>query len=75
MTRTLGARAILVTCATAIVSVIVTALVALPVTIRSANNQARTDLDQKATLVGEVLAGAKPADRENLVRKLRQQGI
>jgi signal transduction histidine kinase len=75
MIRTLSARAILVTCATAIVSVIVTALVALPVTVRSANNQARADLDQKATLIGEVLASSRPADRENLVRKLRQQGI
>jgi two-component system sensor histidine kinase BaeS len=75
MTRTLSARAILVTCATAVVSVIVTALVAVPVAVRSANDQARQGLDEKATLVGDMLAGPRPTDREALVRRLRQQGI
>jgi signal transduction histidine kinase len=75
MFRTLSARSILVTCATAVVSVIVTALVAFPVAVRSANSQARDGLIQKTALAGEVLAIAKPAERENLVTRLRQQGI
>jgi signal transduction histidine kinase len=75
MIRTFNARAILVTCATAVVSVIVTALVAFPVAVSSANTQARQGLHEKATLAGDVLAIARPADRENLVRRLRQQGI
>jgi two-component system sensor histidine kinase BaeS len=75
MIRTFRARAILVTCATAIISVIVTAAVALPVAVTSANRQARQGLDEKATIAGDVLATARPADRENLVRGLRAQGI
>src|SRR5262249_38608982 len=75
MTRTLSARAILVTCATAVVSVIVTALVAVPVAVSSANAQARQGLDEKGTLVGDMLAGPRPTDREALGRRLRQQGI
>jgi two-component system sensor histidine kinase BaeS len=75
MTRTLGARAILVTCATAVVSVIVTALVAMPVAVNSANRQLRNGLDEKAILVGEVLAGERPGERQALVNRLRQQGI
>jgi two-component system sensor histidine kinase BaeS len=75
MIRTFSARAILVTCATAVVSVIVTAAVALPVAVTAANRQARQGLDEKTTLVGEVLVSARPAERESLVRRLRQQGI
>jgi signal transduction histidine kinase len=75
MTRTLSGRAILVTCATAVVSVIVTAVVAIPVAVQWANKQARSDLDQKATLVGEVLTAARKAEREAVVARLRQQGI
>jgi signal transduction histidine kinase len=75
MIRTFTARAILVTCATAIVSVIVTAVVAFPVAVTAANTQARQGLGEKATLAGDVLTVARPADRENLVRRLRQQGI
>ncbi|MGC9665433.1 ATP-binding protein [Planosporangium sp. 12N6] len=75
MIRTFSARAILVTCVTVIVSVVVTALVAMPVAVGSANRQARQGLVDKSTLTGDVLATAHPADRENLVRRLRQQGI
>ena len=75
MTRTLGARAILVTCATAVVSVIVTTLVAMPVAIGSANRQARQGLNDKAILVGEVLADQRAAQRQAMVTRLRQQGI
>ncbi|GII23933.1 sensor histidine kinase [Planosporangium mesophilum] len=75
MIRTFSARAILVTCLTAVVSVMVTTAVALPVAVASANRQARQGLDEKATLVGDVLVSARPAERENLVRGLRQQRI
>jgi two-component system sensor histidine kinase BaeS len=75
MTKTLGARAILVTCATAVVSVIVTALVAMPVAVGSANRQARQGLNDKAILVGEVLADQRAAQRQAVVSRLRQQGI
>jgi two-component system sensor histidine kinase BaeS len=75
MIRTFTARAILVTCATAVVSVIVTALVAFPVATRSANTQARADLTQKVTIASDYLTIARPAQRQKLVRGLRQQGI
>ncbi|MGC9668679.1 HAMP domain-containing sensor histidine kinase [Planosporangium sp. 12N6] len=75
MIRTFSARAILVTCLTAVVSVIVTAAVALPVAVASANRQARQGLVEKATLVGEVFAAARPAEREALLSRLRQQRI
>src|SRR5690348_15992610 len=75
MTRTLSARAILVTCATAVVSVIVTALVALPVAVRAANSQAKVGLGEKANLVGEVLANSRRAEKEALLARLRQQKI
>jgi two-component system sensor histidine kinase BaeS len=75
MTRTLGARAILVTCTTAIISVIVTALVAFPVTVRSANQAAREGLNQKAQLAGDVLTATRAADRERVVARLRQQNV
>ena len=44
--RTLTGRAVLVTAATAVVSVIITALFAVPVAIRSVNTQVRAELDQ-----------------------------
>lgn len=75
MIRTFSARAILTTCATAVVSVIVTAAVALPVAVSSANRQAWQGLDEKTALAGDVLSGARAADRERLVRALRQQHI
>ncbi|NJC73144.1 HAMP domain-containing histidine kinase [Planosporangium thailandense] len=75
MIRTFTARSILVTCATAVVSVIVTAAVALPVAVTAANRQARQGLHDKAILTGDVLATARPAERETLVRRLRGQGI
>jgi two-component system sensor histidine kinase BaeS len=75
LTGTLTARAVVITCATAVVSVIVTALVALPVATRAANNQARADLAQKAALAVQLLAPERPAQREPTVRQLRQDGV
>jgi signal transduction histidine kinase len=73
--RTLAARVTLVTCATAVISVLVTALVAFPVASRSANDEARAGLADKADLAGEVLAAARPAQRERLVQRLRGERI
>jgi signal transduction histidine kinase len=73
--RSLTAQVILVTAATAVVSVIITALVALPIAIRSANNQARAELVEKSALAVELLASERPAVRERIVRQLRQDDI
>jgi len=73
--RTLTSRVVLVTVATAVVAVIVTALVAVPVAVRSVNNQIRAELVQKSALAVELLATERPAARERIVRQLRQDGI
>jgi signal transduction histidine kinase len=73
--RTLTARVVLVTCATAVVAVIVTALVALPVAVRDANHQARADLLEKSALAVELLATERPAQRQRIVRQLRADGV
>ncbi|GAA0810276.1 HAMP domain-containing sensor histidine kinase [Spirilliplanes yamanashiensis] len=73
--RTLTGRTVLVTCATAVVAVIVTALVAFPVAVRAAGDQARAGLDEKAALATEVLGAARPAQRQNIVRRLQRQDI
>jgi signal transduction histidine kinase len=75
ITRTLTARVVLVTCATAVVAVIVTALVALPIAVRSANNQARADLVEKSALAVELLSTERPAQRERIVNRLRKDRI
>jgi signal transduction histidine kinase len=75
LAKTLTARVVLVTCATAVVSVIVTALVALPVAVRTTNNQAGTELVEKTALAVELLATERPAQRERIVRQLRADGI
>jgi signal transduction histidine kinase len=75
MLKTLTARVVLVTCATAVVAVIVTALVALPVAVRSANDDARADLVEKSALAVELLAAERPAQRERIVRRLRADGV
>ncbi|MCW2501956.1 MAG: histidine kinase [Actinomycetia bacterium] len=75
MLRTLTARVTLVTCATALVAVLITALAAFPVAARSANDEARAGLSEKADLAGEVISAAKPVQRERLVQRLRGEGI
>ena len=72
--RTLTGRVVLVTTATAVVAVIVTALVALPIATRSANHQARAELVEKTALAVELL-DARPAQRERIVRQLRADRI
>lgn len=75
MPRTLVGRAILVTAATAVVSVIITALVALPIATRSANDAARADLADKAALAVELLGTERLAVRQRIVTGLRDDGI
>ena len=65
----------LVTAATAVVAVIVTALVALPITVRSANNAARDDLREKSALAVELLATERQVARERIVARLRADGV
>jgi signal transduction histidine kinase len=73
--RTLTGRTMLVTAATAVVSVIVTALVAFPVAIRAANNAARTDLLEKSALAVELLATERPVVRQRIVSRLQADGV
>ncbi|GAA2539846.1 HAMP domain-containing sensor histidine kinase [Winogradskya consettensis] len=75
MPRTFAGRAVLVTAATAVISVIITALVALPIAVRSANNAARADLVEKSAIAVELLATERPAARERIVARLRDDGI
>lgn len=75
MIRTLTGRVILVTVATAVVAVIVTALVAVPVAVRGQNTRLRTELVEKSALAVELLATEKQAARERIVRSLRRDGI
>lgn len=73
---TLTARAVVVTTLAALVSVLVTALVAFPVAIQKTNSEARAGLADKANLVATVLStkvGAAAQDR--LVRQLRQKNV
>jgi signal transduction histidine kinase len=72
---TLSGRTMLVTAATAVVAVIVTALVALPITVRSANNAARNDLREKSALAVELLATERQVARERIVARLRADGV
>jgi two-component system, OmpR family, sensor kinase len=72
--RTLTARAILTTCLAALISVLVTALVAFPLAIRAGDAQARLSLQDKTSLAAAALD--TPAIRpEALARRLRLQGI
>ncbi len=73
--RTLTGRVVLVTVATALVAVLVTALVAVPVAVRSVNIQVRAELVEKSALAVELLATERPAARERIVRSLQRDGI
>jgi signal transduction histidine kinase len=75
MVRTLTGRVVLVTVATAVVAVIVTALVALPVAARQVNSQLRTELAEKSAITVELLATEKQPARARIVEELRQENI
>ncbi|NED56045.1 two-component sensor histidine kinase, partial [Micromonospora aurantiaca] len=53
--RTLTARAVLATCAVALVSVLVTALVAVPLAVRGAERRDQEALAAQARLAADVL--------------------
>jgi two-component system sensor histidine kinase BaeS len=80
---TLTARAVLLTCLVAVVSVAITAAVALPLTQRSANAEARTVLADKARVAANAIEGrdtAAAALRQDqraakVAQTLREQGI
>ena len=72
---TLSGRTVLVTAATAVVAVIITALVALPVAVRSADNAASADLVEKSALAVELLTTERQAARERIVARLRADGV
>ncbi|MEU2612571.1 HAMP domain-containing sensor histidine kinase [Micromonospora sp. NPDC007271] len=77
--RTLTVRAVLVTCAVALVSVLVTALVAVPLAVRGAERRDQEALDAQARLAASVLrvSAARQRDSagERLIRQLRQQDV
>ncbi|OKI57989.1 sensor histidine kinase [Micromonospora sp. CB01531] len=79
LTHTLTARAVLVTCAVALVSVLVTALVAVPLAVRGAERRDQEALAAQAQLAAGVLrvsaARQRDAAGERLIRQLRQQDI
>ena len=73
---TLTVRAVLVTCLAALVSVLVTALVAFPLAIRTANDEARKGLVDKAQLAAYLISSRpnEPGEKQ-LVNQLRAQKI
>ncbi|HEY7174288.1 MAG TPA: HAMP domain-containing protein, partial [Micromonosporaceae bacterium] len=79
--RTLNARAVVATCSAALISVLVTALVAFPLALRSANDAVRSGLADKASLAASLInppsgtgAGA-PIRAGVVVRQLRRQDV
>lgn len=72
---TLSGRTVLVTAATAVVAVIVTALVAVPIAVRSADTAARDELVDKSALAVELLTTERQAARERIVARLRADGV
>lgn len=79
--RTLTSRAVLATCLAALISVLVTAAVAFPLALRSANNGVRAEIADKATLAASLvnpaptnLGNAAPLRAPAVVRQLRRAG-
>lgn len=79
----LTARAVLVTCLVAVIAVVITAAVALPLALRSANESARIALADKARVAANAIEGratAASAQREEqrarrVAQTLREQGV
>jgi signal transduction histidine kinase len=71
---TLTGRATALTLLVAVISVLVTALVAVPISIRTANTEKRTTLNREAILVASLLS-TRSGDGEVIARKLRAQGV
>ena len=75
----LVARAVLAGAAVALISVLVTALVAVPIAVKQADSRARQALAQEAALVAEVLRPrvdrGRAADEERLATALRKRNV
>jgi two-component system sensor histidine kinase BaeS len=79
----LTTRAILATCLVAVIAVVITAAVALPLVARSADNQARVVLAEKARVAANAIEGrdtpaaaARAVQRaQNVAQTLRDQGV
>src|SRR5687768_14749109 len=76
---TLTVRTVLVTCVVALVSVLVTALVAVPLTIRNANREATERLANETTFAAELMrqriATKRTNDEVALAQRLRDRDI
>ncbi|GAA1748174.1 HAMP domain-containing sensor histidine kinase [Luedemannella helvata] len=83
MIRRFAGLATLITCAVAVVSVVITALVALPLVVRAAESQSRAALAEKAQVAAEAIEGRATAmaavrerqRAEKIARTLRAQGL
>src|SRR3954447_24435333 len=80
MRRSLAARTALVTCIVAVLSVIVTAAVGIPLTATQANKAARQRLSDDTKLTAELMrprvaTTRNPADEANVAKRLAAQGI
>ncbi|MDQ7911462.1 HAMP domain-containing sensor histidine kinase [Phytohabitans sp. ZYX-F-186] len=77
--RTITARAVLAACAVAVVSVLVTALIAIPIAVRGAERQALDSLDQQAQVAAKLLrprlSSGRTGDEERLIGQLRTEEI
>ncbi|MFB9234511.1 sensor histidine kinase [Plantactinospora siamensis] len=77
--RTLTARAVLVSCTVALISVLVTVLVAVPLAAVTADRQARQALAAQANLAAQALRPridrGRTADEERIIQQLRRQHI
>jgi two-component system sensor histidine kinase BaeS len=79
--RTLNARAVVATCLAALISVLVTALVAFPLALRSANDAVRSGLADKASLAASLInptpgtGAGTPIRAAVVVRQLRRQDV
>jgi two-component system sensor histidine kinase BaeS len=70
----LTARAVAITCLVALVSVLVTALVAVPLAARATNDATRAGLRDKALLAVDLI-DLRPGAAERIVNELRAQHI
>jgi two-component system sensor histidine kinase BaeS len=74
--RTLTARAALITCAVAMISVTVTAAIGVPVAVRNSDRQARLALANEADLVAELLRPrVRTGNEDGVVNQLRRRNI
>jgi two-component system, OmpR family, sensor kinase len=80
--RSLMSRAVVATCLVALVSVLITAVVALPLTLQRGNAEARRVLAEKASVAADLIEGrtAIAANRtdqraQRVAAQLRAQGI